>query len=81
MAQAISSSGGIYSDASTTGYGGYIVEHGNLVANGVWSRDEAAQSSIWRELRAVKLVLESFQNKLKNERIHWFTDNQNVAAW
>ena len=43
-----------------TGYGGYIVEHGNLIANGVWSKDEAAQSSTWRELRAVKAVLESF---------------------
>lgn len=28
-----------YSDASATGYGGYIVEHGNLVANGQWSPD------------------------------------------
>ena len=35
-----------YSDASGTGYGGYIVEHGNLVANGQWSEDDAAQSSI-----------------------------------
>ena len=25
----------VYSDASATGYGGYIVEHGNLIANGV----------------------------------------------
>ena len=31
-----------YSDASGTGYGGYIVEHGNLVANGQWSEDDAA---------------------------------------
>ena len=25
----------VYSDASSTGYGGYIVEHGHLVANGM----------------------------------------------
>ena len=68
-----------YSDASATGYGGYLVEHGNLVTNGQWSPDEVAQSSTWRELRAVKKVLESFQSKLKNERIRWFTDNQNVV--
>ena len=68
-----------YLDASATGYGGYIVEHGNLVANGQWSPDEAAQSSTWGELRAVKKVLESFQSKLKHERIRWFTDNQNVV--
>ena len=26
----------VYSDASSTGFGGYIVEHGNLIANGQW---------------------------------------------
>ena len=69
----------VYSDASTTGYGGYTVEHGNLVANGQWSSEEAAQSSTWRELRVVRMVLESFKDKLANERIRWFTDNQNVV--
>jgi len=68
-----------YSDASSSGYGGYIVEHGNLVANGQWSCEEAARSSTWRELRAVKCVLESFQSKLQDERVRWFTDNQNVV--
>ena len=65
----------VYSDASATGYGGYMVEHGNLIANGQWSPDEAKQSSTWREPRAVKMVLESFQSKLKHERVRWFTDN------
>jgi len=27
----------------------------------------------------VRLVLESFQNKLRNKRIRWFSDNQNVV--
>ena len=58
------------SDASGTGYGGYIVEHGNIVTNGQWSENNAAQSSTWCELRAVKLVLESFQVKLKDKRVH-----------
>ena len=69
----------VYSDASSTGFGGYIVEHGNLIANGQWSAEEAKSSSTWRELRAVKLVLQSFQFKLSNERIRWFADNQNVV--
>jgi len=55
------------------------VEHGNLIANGQWSPDKVAKSSTWRELRAVRLVLDSFQDKLKNERIRWFSDNQNVV--
>ena len=68
----------VYSDASSTGYGGYMVEHSNKVATGQWSKHEAQQSSTWRELHAVRLVLESFKNMLSNERIRWFTDNQNV---
>ena len=56
-----------------------MVEHGNLVANGQWSPVEVARSSTWRELQAVNTVLQSFQGKLRNERVHWFTDNQNVV--
>ena len=40
----------VYSDASNTGYGGYIAEHGNMVANGQWSEEETKQSSTWRGL-------------------------------
>ena len=73
----------VYSDASDTGYGGYTggysVEHGGCVATGQWSKWEAQQSSTWRELRAVRLILESFYGQLENERIRWFTDNQNVV--
>jgi len=66
-------------DASLSGYGGYLVEHGNLVANGQWSSKEASQSSTWRELGAVRYVLETFQGKLQDKRICWFTDNKNVV--
>ena len=69
----------VYSDASSTGYGGYCVEHGGHVANGQWTEQEAQQSSTWRELRAVRLVLESFATKLSSQRVRWFTDNQNVV--
>jgi len=37
------------------------------------------QSSTWRELRAIRMVLMSFESQLQNERVHWFTDNQNVV--
>ena len=40
---------------------------------------EAQQSSTWRELHAVRLVLESLIAKLNNCTIRWFTDNQNVV--
>ena len=69
----------VYSDASHSGYGGYMVEHGCQVAHGLWTIEEALESSTWRELRAVRLILESLVPKLQNERVRWFTDNQNVA--
>lgn len=50
----------VYWDASATGYGGYTVEHGTMIATGQWSAAESSQSSTWRELHAVRLVLESF---------------------
>ena len=49
------------------------------VANGLWLAEEAKLSSTWRELRAVRMVLESLAVKLKNKRVRRFTDNQNVA--
>ena len=69
----------VYSDASDTGFGGYTVEHGGEVAHGHWDPMKAQQSSTWRELRAVRLILESLLNKLQNCTVKWFTDNQNVA--
>ena len=69
----------VYSDASDTGYGGYTVEHGGRIATGQWDLKESRQSSTWRELRAVRMVLMSFESQLQIERVRWFTDNQNVV--
>ena len=69
----------VYSDASATGYGGYIVEHGRYTAYGQWTAVEATRSSTWRELAGVWKVLQSLASKLSNNRVRWFTDNQNVV--
>ena len=69
----------VYSDASNSGYGGYIIQYGPQIAHGQWSPEEATQSSTWRELCGVQRVLESIAGSLKNERLRWFTDNQNVV--
>ena len=69
----------VYSDASDTGYGGYVVEHGCHIAQGQWLPHEARLSSTWQELQAVLKVLQSLTSKLQNQRIRWFTDNQNVV--
>ena len=69
-----------YSDASDTGYGGYIVELGpQVAAQGVWSADLAQESSTMREILAVRNVLQSFAPKLAGLCVKWHTDNQNVA--
>ena len=67
-----------YSDASSVGFGGYVVELGKEVAQGQWSADEAGLSSSWCELKAVLNVLEAFALKLRGNTIKWFTDNQSV---
>ena len=59
----------VYSDASSTGFGGYCVEHGDQVVTGQWSKEETSQSSTWRELRAVRLVLDTICQKVKNFRV------------
>ena len=69
----------VYSDASDTGYGGFVVEHGTCISHGQWTAAEAGLSSTWRELAAVWLVLLSVAQKLANYRVRWFTDNQNVV--
>ncbi|XP_072019664.1 uncharacterized protein [Amphiura filiformis] len=68
-----------YSDASSTGYGGYVIGLGDDIAHGLWPTEEMKTSSTWRELRAVDLVMQSLVGKLSNHRIKWFTDNQAVA--
>ena len=68
-----------YSDASSSGYGGYVVEIGLSISHGHWSLHEVTMSSTWRELKAVFLVLHSLTQKLQGHTVKWFTDNQNVC--
>lgn len=70
----------VYSDASNTGFGGYIVENPKSTAHGMWSDVDISRSSTWKELTAVKLVLLSLLDFLQDKHIKWFTDNQNVVS-
>ena len=69
----------VYSDASDTGYGGYMIKHCCPIAQGQWLAQEAKQRSTGRELRAVHKVLESLITKLQDCRMHWFTGDQSVV--
>ena len=55
----------VYSDASDHAYGGFIAEKlGNVIARGSFTEAEAETSSTYRELLAVKHVLNSLSSQL-----------------
>ena len=70
----------MYSDASSTGYGGFSVQVMGQISHGMWSQEESLKSSTWRELAAVARVLDSMQKFLSYNSVKWFTDSQSVAS-
>ena len=70
----------VYSDASDTGFAGYITKHNNSIAHGQWTYEESLKSSTWREMKAVCNSIESLKSQLKGKRVKWFTDSQNVVS-
>lgn len=68
----------VYSDASSSGFGGYLVQCGRECVSGSWTSAARNTSSTLREILAVKYVLMSFVSKLAGASVKWFTDNQNV---
>ena len=70
----------MYTDASGYGYGGYILQKlGDVIAQGKFSHIEREGSSTYRELLAVKYVLDSLTTYLKHQVVLWHSDNINVA--
>lgn len=69
-----------YSDASSTGWAGYIVQLGQSVARGDWDDSDRDQSSTYRELKAVRLVLESFAHLLNHKECKHRSDNQATVS-
>ena len=70
----------VFTDTSSSGFGGFIVGVGSSIAHGQWPAYEIQQSSTWRELKAVDQVLHSFASVLAGHTIKRFTDNQNVVC-
>ena len=48
-----------YSDASGEGWRGFAVRFSDKVARGCWSSADCIKSSTFREVKAIRLVLES----------------------
>ena len=68
-----------FSDVSDTTFVGYVVVLGQEVAQGQWTDVQIIQSSTWREMKAVDLVLRSFAPMLAGHMVKWFSDNQNIV--
>ena len=69
----------IYTDASGTGGGGFIKEIANTEVHFKWHYDDQCESSTYRELKALYLVLQKSLPFIKNKEIIWHTDNQNCV--
>ena len=69
-----------YSDASSSGWAGYVVQPGSLVARGEWDDLDFLQSSTYRELKAVRLTLESFACHLTSKECKHRSDNQGAIS-
>jgi hypothetical protein len=73
-------------DAGPLGWGGQLGESTSdvssvaLPAHGFWSASEAALHITWRELRAVRLFVEWYLERLRGRRLLLFEDNQAVVA-
>ena len=70
----------LYSDALEQGYGGYVIsDKHKFICQGKWASDEKAESSTWRELKAVHNMLLSVGTTLQEHKVQWHTDNQNIT--
>ena len=68
----------MFTDASSTGCGGFI-QSSAFVCHENWSAEESQKTSTWRELVAINIALESFDNHLAGQSVACNTDNQNVV--
>ena len=70
----------VYTDASKSGCGGFIVDMKQPVIHRSWTGNEIEGSSAKRELAAVVTVLGSVKHLLKDQVVKWYTDNQAVVS-
>ncbi|XP_033761087.1 uncharacterized protein LOC117342901 [Pecten maximus] len=70
----------VFSDASHTGYGGYVMNTPMGTSHGMWSEVKAGRSSTWRELSTVDRVMTSLLHVFRGRRVRWYTDNKNVVS-
>ena len=67
-----------WSDASDQGWGAFL---GSETASGLWSQGEQRFSINRRELRAICLGLEVFQDRIQDNKVAIFCDNATAIAY
>ena len=67
-----------YSGASGEGWGGFAVQFSDKVARGCWSSADCIKSSTFREVKAIRLVLESFCEEVRGKEVLHRIDNKNA---
>lgn len=66
----------VYSDASSTGCGAFIVETPFSVFHDTWDSTDRAKSSTYRELKAIYLAMSAYVKFLQNRSVKWYSDSQ-----
>lgn len=67
-----------YSDASGLGWGGFAVHNSGKPAVGSQSEEESGRNTTFRELRAIRYVLESYSSDLRGKEVCHRADNRNA---
>ena len=67
-----------YSDAGGQGWGGFAVQFSDKVARGSWSGADSMKSSSFREVKAIRHILESYSEELRGKEVLHRTDNKNA---
>ena len=70
----------VYSDASSTAAGAYIVDLDDQIFYQTWTDAEINTSSTSRELKAILLAMRSYTSFLKSQKVVWYTDSKNCAS-
>jgi hypothetical protein len=69
----------LVTDASLTGYGGYIVE--GYMVTGKWKEEEQKEHINLLELRTVEIVIKKLSNQIKGKNLHISIDNTVAASY
>ena len=69
----------LFTDASEFAFGDYVATLDGVPASGMFPESDLHTSSTFRELKAVLYVLQSYAEKLANQSVKIFVDNQGAS--